>query len=509
MSLTIDSVARISMDRLAALVVEHAAQDELLARKLELAVAAATPDISVLIEQLRNDIALTREDDSFYGYYQAGELADDLEATRLSIVEDLLPRDARAAADLLAAFVRLDSHVMEHCDDSDGRVGMVIQEAVEDLGRAWAAVPDRAPEEVATLVLDLCRDNDYGVHDRVITAFQDALGAEGLHVIEQKVREQLGALSSASIGVGEHVGDVGDVGDGDDGDELEDDELDDDGSDDEPVACVGADAPRGLPLSRATLFGLLEEIADARGDVDGYIAAHQQAGTVDHHIRDIVERLLRVDRCQEALEWVVQAGEAPRGRDLSDLHITVLERLQRPQEAQEIRWRVYARTLGMEALNAFLSRVEGEDRRQAAIGRAVAMAQNYSSRHAALRVLAAFAPAAAEDYVIAHQARLNGDLYGTLRPIAEQLADAHPLASVLLYRALTGAVLERKASQQYQHAVRDLLAGDQLTATVSDWRGQPTQAEYREALGVEHKRKRNFWALLQEASAERSELRPR
>jgi hypothetical protein len=487
--LTADTIASIGMDRLAALVLDHAAQDELLARKLELAIAAATPDIDILIARVRSDIALTRQDNTFYGYYQAGQLADDLEATRRAIVEDVLPRSPCAAADLLAEFVHLDRHVMEQCDDSDGRVGMVIQEAVEDLGRAWAAVPDGDLGEMADLVLELVHDNDYGVHERVVTAFKDALDVEGLIILEQRVRERLSVLSPTD-GADTNEPDIDQLGEGDPFGEQTDDER----------GGPGAQEARRHSYERSTLFGLLKEIADIRGDVDGYIALLGQTGSIDYHIRDIVERLLRADRYQDALDWIAREGADPR-RDLSDLHIQALERLDRRTEAQGVRWAVFRRTLSLDTLNAFLERVADEGERQAAITRAVGVATGHPSRSAALRVLATFVPAAAEDYIVAHHEELNGDLYGTLRPIAEALADAHPLASVLLYRRLTDAVLERKASQhyRYRHAVRDLLAGDRLAAAVPDWRGQPTQGEYRQALAVEHKRKRSFWVLLQEA----------
>jgi hypothetical protein len=48
----------------------------------------------------------------------------------------------------------------------------------------------------------------------------------------------------------------------------------------------------------------LENIADARGDVDGYIAAQRLAGTEDVAVKEIGERLASVGRLDEALQWL-------------------------------------------------------------------------------------------------------------------------------------------------------------------------------------------------------------
>ena len=84
-----------------------------------------------------------------------------------------------------------------------------------------------------------------------------------------------------------------------------------------------------------------------------------------------------------------------------------------------------------------------------------------------------------------------------LRPVAEALAPAHPLGAVILYRAMTLAVLGAARSKSYSYAAHDLLRAGQAAERVTDWHGLPDHAEFMRRLRQEHGRKYSFWPLLE------------
>ena len=103
---------------------------------------------------------------------------------------------------------------------------------------------------------------------------------------------------------------------------------------------------RGLDHAPAGKYGYrqraltiaLENIADARGDVDGYIAAQRLAGTEGVAVQDIGERLLAAGRLEEALQWLDRADipEHKRG-DIGPLKVDILDPRCQTEDAQAVR----------------------------------------------------------------------------------------------------------------------------------------------------------------------------
>jgi hypothetical protein len=90
----------------------------------------------------------------------------------------------------------------------------------------------------------------------------------------------------------------------------------------------------------------------------------------------------------------------------------------------------------------------------------------------------------------------SGRLYGTLVPAAEALADQHPLAASVLYRALLDDILARAKSPAYGHGAKYLVHLDLLAQQVTDWQSLPDHGSYREQIKKAHGRKLGFWSLV-------------
>jgi len=445
--LTVEEVERLGVRRLAEIVVKHCYRDEGLLQTVRIALAASAPG-DALVKTLAAEIDAIRGDRRFYGYRQSSTLAHELDRIREGITADLLPVDPSAAAELLGRLIRLDANVFERSDDSDGVIGDAIAEAVRDCGRAWAAVAERDPKMLAAEVLDMFTTDEYGARGEVIIAFAAALGTAGLDELERIARERL---------------------------------------------------EQGAAGKHQYLAVALENIADARGDVDGYIAAKRLAGSEAAAVREIVERLVAVGRLEEALHWAEHTGVPTFEREnIARLKVDILDRLGRTEDAQAVRWSIFATSLSPDVLAEYLGRLPevamGEARQMA-----IATALGHPDIHRALHLLAEFAPDIAAELVHRRLDEIRGEVYFVLRPVADRLAGNHPVAAILLYRKMADAVLRRGQSPHYEHAVRDLVAAEGLVPNVEDWRGHLSQEDYRRRVATEHRQKRAFWQRMERA----------
>ena len=378
-TLTPEAVEALGVRRLAEILLDHAEMDERLAQTLCLVVAKEGGE-ALLVRALSVEIDRIIQDDQFIGYREGGAYAADLDRVRTSIVEDLLPDDPWGAAELLGRFIRLDRRLMERADDSDGAIGDVLKQAVRDYGQAWASAPDRDRAGLAAEVFAILTKNDYGVHGDIVVAFSAALEAEGLGELERLIRCELDRRRAKDENAQEW------------------------------------ELARGL-----------KDIADARGDVDGYIAAQRVAGHEDMALADIVRRLLDAGRLDEALTRI-ETTDVPDHRryGIVPLFIETLERLGRMEDAQRVRWREFERTLGRGMLDDYLSGLP-EEKRAVVIAKAVDVAVRHPAVHSALPLLIDLDRVAAAHLVLDRFAALSGGLYTTLRPAAQALEADHPL----------------------------------------------------------------------------------
>jgi hypothetical protein len=432
---SVAAVEALGAARLAALIVDHAGRDAGFAQAVRLALTAVGP-VDRLVAALNERLQALETDRRLFDNRESGALADSLDSLRQIISTELALRAPRAALTLLERFLRLDHSLFDRADDADGFVSDVFRHAVTDFGRLWSLVPDRDPALLAEQVFALFSDNRHSVRDDIIPAAKEALGLAGLDALERLIRE------------------------------------------DDPARA--AEASQWRPDRVRALI----EIAEARGDLDGFIALHQVAGTEGLAVKDICERLIAAGRLVEALERVERAEvpEWQRG-DTDRLRVEILERLGRHQEAQALRRDLFARTLSPSVLDDYLGWLP-ETERPAAWTDAVAVARQHEDVHGALTLLLRLDPAAAAELVHHRSQDLNPHLYRILRPAAERLCDDHPLAALLIYRRLADGVLDGKQKQFHDYAINDVKTAQTLAARVKDWRGHPTGETYQEQVSA-------------------------
>lgn len=190
------AVEPLGAKRLAELIVKEAYRDAGVAQALRLAVASLQSD-EMLAEALTDECRMLRRDDRFYDYREASHLVATLERIVESICGDLLPRSPRRAAGLLADVIRLDAYAIEHSDDHDDEIAEVIEDCVLAFGRAWTAVAERDVGELAAEILALLTTDAYNMRGGLIGSCREALGVEGLEVLEQLAQSALHTMPDA------------------------------------------------------------------------------------------------------------------------------------------------------------------------------------------------------------------------------------------------------------------------------------------------------------------------
>ena len=99
----------------------------------------------------------------------------------------------------------------------------------------------------------------------------------------------------------------------------------------------------------------------------------------------------------------------------------------------------------------------------------------------------------AADLVLERHSEIDGNRYELLSPGAEALESRHPLAAMLMLRAMIDFSLVRGKYKRYGHAARHLQACEDLARRIADLSGHMDHEAYVESLRLRHGRKSGFW----------------
>lgn len=462
--------------RLAELLIEVADGNAAVKRRLRQELAGAQGP-QELAKEVRKRLGALGRARSFVGWQGVRPLASDLDAQRKAIVEKVAKADPREALDLLWQFMDLARSIFERSDDGGGTLIGIFHDACDDLGDvALAAKGD--PAALADRVFAALVANDYGQFDGLIAIMAPALGPEGMSHLKRRVVD----LSNTPVPR-----------------PADKDRVKIGWSSSGPIfADEMAERARVSTVRMA-----LQDIADAQGDVDSFMAQYdEKTRKVPKIAAEIGRRLVAAGRGAEALA-VLDAAVHRRTEgwewpdfDWENVRIDVLDALGRTEDAQRVRWSCFERSLSADHLRAYLKRLPDFDDVEAE-ERALDYALRCSAPLQALFFLTAW-PALdrAAKLVMERAADLNGDHYEILNPAAEALAAGHPLAATLLLRAMIDFSLTHARSSRYRHAARHLLDCSGLASSIRDFGTFPFHDAYVAKLRAEHGRKASFWSLV-------------
>ncbi len=428
---------------------------------------------SELAHAIRKRLATLRKSTSYVGWRKRKALIKDLDTQVVMIVEKVAPEDPSSAFDLLWQFIELAPSIYERVDDSRGEVGDIFRSAIlhfQDIApSAMLGV-----EALAARVWTVIQDNGYGEWDGVIRILSDTLGASGLDQLRQHVED----FAAEPI-------------------EIETEQHD---------ALLFLRELRG---SRADYAGerkerfvqsCLREIASAAGDTHAYVAQYTSDDLRQKDIAAEVALLfLKEGRADDALALL--EGTEQDGRDFGQdawgrSYLTTLEALGRTGDAQAYRWSCFSKTLDQPNLRTYLKHLpDFEDVEAEENARARALVYpNFSS--ALLFFLEWPDLLSAARLIESRSDEIDGNRYEILTPAAEALRERHPLAAVLLWRAMIDYALGEGRSSRYGHAADHLMDCADLGKSIQDYGAFQSHADYFEALRMAHDRKTSFWVKL-------------
>jgi len=462
-------------ETLAALVMDLVQGSAALQRRARLEISAAQGPNDIAAD-IRKRFATLRRSAAFVNWRKQKALVKDLDGLLRMIETNVAPHNADDAFDLLWSFLQLAPSIHERTDDSSGAVGTVFRDAID----AIATISDRVaidPKTLAERILDSVTDAGYGEFDGIIPATADALGDEGLDYLKAVTNAWAEVPPSA-----DEVERYGGFG----------------------LSLSAADRiRRNKELTQSII---LADVADAQGDVDGYMARYSPEqltyGTIAPRV---AYRLLGADRVDEAMVIVSRAMAADVEKsyrqsrhDLNLVYEECLERQGKTAELREYLWQSFAQTLDTDSLRKHLKLLPDFDD-IAAEEKAMDLAEAFSDLEAAIDFLVSW-PALnrAARMVLSRAEYLNGNQYETLTPAADFLSHKHPLAAVLLRRAMIEDALNGAKSKRYSYAARHLAECWSSNATIDDYGTFPDHSAFVGHLKQIHHRKSGFWELVSE-----------
>ncbi|MEL7086702.1 MAG: DUF6880 family protein, partial [Cyanobacteria bacterium J06597_1] len=430
-------------------VIEECGSNSQFKQRVRRAIAAVSAPKS-LSSLVKRQLAGLARGTKFYPASAAGELSDKLDEVRRAILSEVAPLNVGDALELCERFLAIHSKVFERVDDSFGVIWPVFTQAIRDFATLYGRLENYDRRRLAETVLAWYTNDNYGIYDKVIQDFGNALGDEGLNRLEELLKQNQGHK-------------------------------------DNTVSLKS--------LSHQQRVGGLLQIADVRRNVDEYITLIQTelGNTNDYQLLGIAERLLLADRCEEALEWLEKIDKSShRTHEKQRLQIQALEGLGKAAEAQELRIEKFLDFPDIDSYKECLTSSESSEQLKEELLQAATTYKYPSITLFLFTNLGEIKRAAA--LVRQHREVWNGRNYRELQPAAKQLAKAWPLEATILYRALIEDIVERARSKYYHHAVRYLKALESLTAQIDDWEDIPTHEMYFDGLRESHKRKRGLWS---------------
>jgi hypothetical protein len=466
-SVNAENLAALGAQRLAAILMDLAEHDAETKRRLRLELAGQAGG-EIIAAEISKRLTSLKSARSFVDWHKRRDFVKDLDLQRTMIVDRLAPTRPDLALDLMWRFLDLAEPVLNRVDDSNGTVGDVFRAACNDLGAiASAATPD--PARLAERVFEAVTRNDYGVLDNLVRAICPALGEAGM----AQLKARLTAAQAKRPATDRFDG-------------------------------------RSYALRAA-----LQDIADAEGNVDAYIAlvpasARKQPGVA----AEIGHRLLKAGRAEEALAALEPAAPKRHGSYLNDdlyypgyegpwpeweeAYLEALDATGQRERAQQIRWAAFEERLSVTRLRAYLKLLPDFDD-VLAEEKAMAYALGFPGFTSALHFFVEWPnlPYAAR-LILSRPGEIDGNYYSTLDLAARKLEGAHPLAATLLRRAMIEDTLDGAKSRRYRHAARHLMEADALAPAIVDYAGFKTNEEFQQRLKAQHARKSAFWACVAE-----------
>ena len=463
-AITVEALAVLGARKLADLVLAEA-RDNAAFRKRANAALAGVQGGDAVAALIDRRLAALEKARSPVDWRKEREFAADLKATVETIAGELRALDSSLALQRLVRFLGSHAQVFERVDDSNGRLQDVYWQAA---GRVPEMMRQMPPDGLARVPAWLMAALTKDTHGLVVQAAVEAVGLLPEEIVARW-----------------------DI-------DLSGDKEPSDGK-----------------------LAIRQAIAEARGDLDGYIALELRRPEWRRDPLRVAEKLLAARRLDEALDWARRENQGGvafvSAADFADGRITrpdeyrqvalearILETKNDRPAAQMLRWSAFEKTLHAGTLRDYIGKLD-DFQEFDELDRAFAVADGFPQPYVALAFFIEWPRLdRAAKLVLDKRTQWDGRHYGVLAEAAASLEADHLVAATVLYRALLNDILVRAKSPAYGHGARYLANLSGLAEKISDAQGVENHATYLAALQKSHGRKYGFWTLVEVAGQKRS-----
>jgi hypothetical protein len=405
-----------------------------------------TDELEYLKMRIRKSIALRKKSNFGVGFDDAEGYAHDLGQIREDIMF-LANKHPDTAKDFMLSLINIREDVFASTYDGDGVMCSFFSQCIGDLGKIYAKL-SADTSEIVDLVYNLYVNDDFDVTDEIINDFKDALKEEGMILLKDKFIKARPQVQRATQG--------------------------------------------------------LKDIAKCADNIDDYIAACSNgASACDYDRIEIASKLTMRGRCEEALKWLAGMHNPTHvlwAHYYYRVKVDTLLAAGDESEAQveRMRWLRYAPS--RKIYDEIIDSAGSDEFRQQFITEAIEIAFKYDDIYTGMKFLVELGEfgKCAELIYAKLETKIDGCNYRELRPIISALRNVEPLAAMLLCRKILERILNKRTSQYYKFAARDLVDCGKLSEKITNFRGYKNHDEYFAMIKAKHGKQRAFWRELEE-----------
>ncbi|MCW0000546.1 hypothetical protein OE766_20145 [Pararhizobium sp. YC-54] len=453
-----DGLTALGLERLIEIALDEAALNTSFKKRLNAALAGISGAAGVA-KLIDSRLAALERSSTRIRWQKERAFGNDLDSISASIVKEFGAVDPGMALERLVRFVCGYDGIAERVNDSSGRIAGIYVQACEAAARLALLMPADQQARIPALLTPGLQGMDY-------------------HGVKTLLAVRIAAALSPDV--------------------LK--------SWDETLAAA-MKIPAGTTFLPAIVY-VRRAIADARGDLDAYVAIEESLPEPLREPAVIAERLHAAGRFAEALIWVrkprkSRIGFARRAEILSDdlkplpdrdrLEAAILDGLKDRAGSQALRWKIFEQGLDAGMLREYIAKA-GDFEEFEALDRAFAFVEHSREPHAALRFYLAWPRLdLAARYVVARWGVWEGEFYEFLLPAAEAFETDYPAAATALYRALLDRIIGRGLSEAYGEGADYLARLSALAKRPGGNEGLMAHADYVAELRRQHIRRHGFW----------------
>ncbi len=406
-----------------------------------------------LAATFRKTLAGWRRQNRLLDYRDSQEWGAEAQAWLAQIERELLPRDPMATVELVGSFIECDAKFFDRADDSSGCIGSAMRAAC----RLWleAAARCETPSEMWPARLQqLFAGDRYGAREPLLLQANLLLSEAQLWQLVAGYERQVDSAPPVSG----------------------------------PWEASSPDA--------RSAFVALTLLSHALRDPDVHVRAtlRRSPRPNSRQKQEFVLQYLDVDRPADALRWLDDEADWHPHTRLRLLAET-LRRLGHTDRSAPVQQQVFEQTLSVEDFRGWLGHLAPPEQ-TGALARARQLALDHDDPVTAARLLVEIECwDDAEQVLVAEQARITGQDYVWLVPLAKSLETQQRWrGATAVYRALLDAILAKAHAPAYGHGARYWHGLNAIAAQAPELMPLQPHDAYIAVIRRKHARKVAFWA---------------